>query len=75
MYARKDVAENLMNNRIFSTSGFLVPQDLWLPKDARKSVKTKKAVLGPLFHATTGTEVARMWQVWSQVLDAVMESK
>ena len=71
MYARKDVAENL----IFSTSGLLVPQDPWIPKDARKSVKAKKVELGPRHLATTGTEVARMRKVWSQVLDAVMESK
>ena len=33
-------------------------QDLWLFKDARKSVKAKKIALGPLHVATTGTEVA-----------------
>ena len=50
-------------------------QDLWLPKNARKSVKVKKAVLGPHLLAATGTEVAMTWQVWSQVMAAVMESK
>ncbi len=50
-------------------------QDLWIPKDARKNVKGKKAALGPLHLATTGTKVARMQQVWSQVTTTVMESK
>ena len=36
----------------------LVAQDLWLRKDARKSVKANKAAFGPLHIATTGTEVA-----------------
>ncbi len=57
------------------TSGLLVAQDLWVPKDARKSAKAKRAALGPHYLATTGTEVARMRQVWSQVMAAVMESK
>ncbi len=57
------------------TSGLLVAQDLRLPKDARKSVKGKKAALVPHYLATTGTEVTRMRQVWSQVMAAVMESK
>ncbi len=35
-------------------------QDLWLLKDARKSVKAKKAALGPLHIATTGTEVTEV---------------
>ncbi len=50
-------------------------QDLWLLKDAGKSVKAKKAAFGPLNLATTGTKVARMRQVWSQVMTAVMEIK
>ncbi len=33
-------------------------QDLLLRKDARKSVKAKKAAFGPLQIAITGTEVA-----------------
>ncbi len=48
-------------------------QDLWLLKDARKSVKAKKAAFEPLHIATTGTKVARMRQVWSPVMTAVME--
>ncbi len=48
-------------------------QDLWLRKDARKSVKAKKAALGQLHLAATGTKVAKMRQVWSQVMTAVME--
>ena len=48
MCSRKDVSENKLNSWIFSTSGLLVAQDLWLLKDARKSVKAKKA-----FHLTT----------------------
>ncbi len=47
----------------------------WLLKDAKKSVKAKKAELGPHHLATPGTEVARMRQVWSQVMAAVMEIK
>ena len=39
------------------TSGLLVAQDLWLLKDARKSVKAKKAAFGPLHLTTMGTEV------------------
>ncbi len=58
---------------IFSTSGLLVAQDLWLLKDARKSVKAKNAVFGPLHLATTGAKVARMRQAWIQAMAAVME--
>ncbi len=47
-------------------------QDLWLLKDARKSVKAKKAAFGPLHIATTGTEVAGS-AVGSKVRTAVME--
>ena len=50
-------------------------QDFWIPKDAKKSIKGKKAALGPLHLATTSTKVARTRQVWSQVTNAVMESK
>ena len=64
-----------MNSGILSTIELLVVQDLWLPKDARKSVKAKKVELGPRHLATMGTEVARMRQVWRQVLAVVMESK
>ncbi len=49
--------------------------DPWLLKDARKSVKAKKAAFGTPHLPTTGTEVARMRQVWSQVMTAVMEIK
>ncbi len=49
-----------MNSGILSTIELLVVQDLWLPKDARKSVKAKKVELGPRHLATMGTEVARM---------------
>ncbi len=45
----------------------------WLLKVARKSVKAKKAAFGPLHLATMSTKVVRMWQVWSQVMTAVME--
>ncbi len=40
-----------MNSGIFSTSRLLVAQDLWIHKDARKSVKAKKAAFGPLYLA------------------------
>ena len=50
-----------------------LPQDLWLLKDSRKSVKANKAAFGQLHLTTTGTKVARTQQVWSQVLAAVME--
>ncbi len=50
-------------------------QDPWFPKDAWKSVKAKNAAFGTPHLPTTGTEVARMWQVWSQVMAAVMEIK
>ncbi len=50
---------------MLSTSGLLVVQDLWFPKDARKTVKAKKAAFGPLHLAATGSKVARMRQVWS----------
>ncbi len=53
----------------------LVAQDPWLPKDAWKRVKAKKAGFGTPHLPTTGTEVARMRQVWSQVMAAVMEIK
>ena len=55
-------------------AGILVAQDFWIPKDAKKSIKGKKAALGPLHLATTSTKVART-EVWSQVTNAVMESK
>ncbi len=58
------------NCTFFSTNGLL---DLWLLKAARKSVKVKKAVFGPLHLATAGIEIARMQQVWSQVMTAAME--
>ena len=48
-------------------------QDLWLRKDARKSVKAKKAVFGPIHLAAMGTKEARMRQVWSQVKTVVVE--
>ncbi len=52
------------------------PKTSGFPKDARKSIKAKKAALESLHLAKAGTEVAtRMWQVWSQVLTIVMESK
>ncbi len=47
-------------------------QDLWLLKDARKSVKAKKAAFGPLHIATTGTEVAGSASRKSSMLSAVM---
>ena len=58
------------NCTFFSTNGLL---DLWLLKAARKSVKVKKAVFGPLHLATAGIEIARMQQVWSQVMTAAIE--
>ena len=51
----------------------LLAQDLWFLRDARKSVKAKKAAFGPLHHATMSTKVAIMLQVWSPILTAVME--
>ncbi len=63
----------IRNFLILSTNVLLVAQDPWLPKKARKSVKAKKAALGSPHLATTGTEVARMLQVWSQVMAAAME--
>ncbi len=63
-----DVSENLL-----STNGLLVAQDPWLHKDAWKSVKAKKAAFGTPHLPTTGIEVARMRQGWSQVVAAVME--
>ena len=50
-------------------------QHLWLLKDASKSINAKKAALGPLHLAKTGTKVTRMRQVCSQVMAAVMEIK
>ena len=69
------MSEYLLNSGIFSTSGLLEAQDLWLLKDAKKSVKVKKAAFGPLHLATTGARVARMRQVQSQVINALVEIK
>ncbi len=50
-------------------------QDPWLPKDAWKSVKAMKAAFGTPHLPATCTEVARVQQVWSQVMATVMEIK
>ncbi len=72
---KKGCVRKLAVKRDLQTDCWWPLQDPWLPKDALKSVKAKKAAFGTPHLPTTGTEVARMRQVWSQVMAAIMEIK